>query len=188
MADYAPNFTARYVLRYSTLGHEHTMMFRIARGTGVAGLNATILKVAAFLNALAPARYADWTPISATYTPEDSDVSVPTAVPTLTAGAVAVPTNPTSDSIMSLGFVGRSNAGQKARLFVYGTAFAPEVSGNAAIADNFRITAAENGTVDAAVTVLNNGSPNIPASDNQTVGWYSYANLKYNDYWLRQIR
>jgi hypothetical protein len=186
MADFAPNFTARYKLRYSTVGLTHTMQWRIARGAGVTGLNNMILKVAAFLNVFVVQRYTDWTALSATYAPEDSDIFLPAAVPTVAAGTAVIPANPKSESILSVGFVGRSNLGQKARLFVYGMAMGPVPT--EPTADDFRLTAAEAAVVGSGVTILNNGSPNIVASDDAVVGWYSYANLKFNDYWLRQIR
>jgi len=145
-----------------------------------------VLKVAAFLNSFTAARFTDWTVISATYTPEDSDVSVPAATPTVSAGTAVIAANPKSQGILSTGFVGRSNLGQKARLFVYGAQFGPEEAN--ATYDDFRVTGAENSAINAAIVVLNNGSPNIVASDNAIVGWYSYANTKYNDFWLRTTR
>jgi len=186
MADFAPNFTARYTLTYSSLGLTHRNLWRIPRGAGVTGLNNVILKAAAFYNALTDARYTDWTAISATYQAEDDDVSVPAAVPTIDAGTGAIPDNPKSQSIVSTCFPGRSNLGQKARLFVYGMSTGPE--DQVANSDDFRLTAAENALINAAIVVLNNGSPNLVASDNAIVGWYSYVDIKFNDFWLRQIR
>lgn len=187
MADFAPNFTARYKFVYSSLGLTHTSQWRIARGAGVAGLNQMVAKIEAFLNAFTSSRYTDWTVLSASYAVEDSDIFLAAGAPSPAAGTATIPSNPLSQSILSLGFVGRSNLGQKARLFIYGAGiFGPEE--NVATGDNFRVTAAENGAVSAAVAVLNNGSPNIVASDNANVGWYSYVNTKFNDFWLRSIR
>jgi len=186
MADFAPNFTARYVVAYSTLGLTHHNLFRIARGAGVAGLNNMILKVTAFYDALENARYTDWSVLSATYTPEDSDISLPAAAPSPVAGTQVIPAAPNSQKSLTLGFVGRSNQGQKARLFVYGCSAGPEEAGS--FADDWRITSVESAAVSGAVAVLNNGSPNIVASDDAVVGWYAYANVKYNDYWLRKTR
>lgn len=187
MADFAPNFTARYKVSYSSLGLNHKMQFRIARDAGVTGLNNMVLKVTAFLDALQNARYTDWTVLSAEYSAEDSDIFLPAAAPTPVAGLADIPTNPKSQSIVTTGFVGRSNLGQKARLFVYGMGvFGPE--DNVDFGDDFRVTSSENNVISDAIAVLNNGSPNIVASDDAVVGWYSYANIKFNDYWLGQIR
>lgn len=186
MADFAPNFTPRYVLTYSVLGHVHRNLWRIARGAGPAEINALVLKLAAFYNAFSSSRFTDWTALSATFTPEDSDISVPTAIPAIAAGTAPIPTNSKSEGILSTCFLGRSNLGQKARVFVYGLAVSPEVAG--AAQDDFRLTTSESAAISSAVTVLNNGSPNLVASDNSIVGWYSYVDLKYNDYWLRKVR
>lgn len=186
MADYAPNFTARYRLRYSVLGHQHTQQWRIARSAGVTGLNNMVLKVAAFWNALMPVAFASWTELSATYAAEDSDIFLPAAVPTISTGSVAETGNLVSESIFSTGFVGRSALGQKARVFCYGVNLTPESA--ATTGDNFRVTSGESTAVSNAIVVLNNGSPNVVGSDNAVVSWYSYANGKYNDYWLRQVR
>jgi len=187
MADFAPSFTARYKLRYSSLSHTHVEMWRIARGAGATGLSNMILKVAAFLNTVTAARYTDFTLLSATYAPEDSDIFLAAALPSgVSAGTVAVPANPLSQSTLSLSFVGRSLAGQKARMFLYGCDLSPEVA--SASLDNFRVTSAENGAILNAIAVLNNGSPNIVASDGNNVTWYAYANTKYNDFWVRKSR
>jgi len=187
MADFAANFTARYKLRYSSLGHVHTQQWRIARGAGATGLSSMILKVAAYLNTLTTARWTDFTLLSATYAPEDSDVFLAAGLPAgVAAGTLVIPANPISQSVAAASFVGRSLAGQKARMFQYGTGLEPEE--NTGIGDNWRITSAEAATILNAVAILNNGSPAIVASDGNNAVWYGYANLKYNDYWLRRVR
>jgi len=186
LPDFASNFTARYRLRYSSLGHQHSMLWRIERGTGTTGLAVTVAKVRDVLNTLTAARFTDWSEVSAEYAPEDSDIFLPASLPGADAGTVTVPTNPISQSVLAISFVGRSSAGQKARMFLYGVSFGPEVA--AASEDDFRTTVSENGAVAAAIAELNSGGPTIVASDNQNVTWYSYINSKYNDYWLRQVR
>jgi hypothetical protein len=187
MADFAPNFTARYKMRYSTLGHTHTMQWRIARGAGATGLANMILKVAAFLNSLTASRFTDWTILSATYAPEDSDVFLAAGTPAgVAAGTAAIPAQAVSESSASMGFVGRSIAGQKARMFMYGTLFSVEGIGTAG--DNFRVTGAESGAAASAIAILNSSSPSIVASDGNNAVWYNYVNLKYNDYWVRKSR
>jgi hypothetical protein len=161
------------------------MLWRVARGT--VNLVPLIAKINAFLNALTAARYTDFTILGAASAPEDSDIFLPATPPTPAAGTAVIPANPISQSILSTGWVGRSTLGQKARMFLWGAAIlGPEDT--AGFADNFRLTTAENGAVSAAVAVLNNGSPNLVASDNAVATWYPYTNLKYNDFWLRSIR
>jgi hypothetical protein len=113
-------------------------------------------------------------------------VFLPAAAPTQPTGAATIPAQPKSQAILTTGFVGRSNLGQKARVFLYGFLTGPEDAVTAG--DDFRVHGAESGPINAAVVVLNNGSPNIVASDDAVVSWYNYANLKYNDFWLRSTR
>lgn len=188
MADFAPNYTARYRIRYSTLGHEHSMLWRIARGTGTTGLALMVAKVGDFLTAVKVARFTDWTIISAEYAPEDVDIFAPAAVPSPDAGTATIPTNPKSQSTFAVSFIGRSTAGQKARFYVYGWDGSPEISVGPAVADDFRLYSAESGTVAAGVAELASGAPDIVASDNFSVIWYSYVNGKYNDHWVASGR
>lgn len=187
MADFAPNFTARYRLHYTALGKQHSMLWRIARGAGTPGLPFMIAKVTEFLDALAPVRFTDWQTVSAEFALEDVDIFAPAGLPSPIAGAVAIPADFLSQSTLTTGFVGRSSAGQKARMFVYGCASSPEL-GTTTPADNFRITASESAVVAAAIAELNAGSPTIVGSDNMPVSWYSYVNVKYNDHWVAVVR
>ncbi len=186
MADFAPNATARYRIKYTVLGLTHTQQWRIARGAGPAGLSAMILKVAAFYGAIQSLLYTGFAFLSATYAPEDSDVFLPAALPTPPTASLALPAQPKSQAILATSFVGRSNLGQKARLFLYGLAIGPEDS--ATTGDDFRTKGSESTPVNNAIVVLNNGSPNIVASDNAIVAWYTYTNQKYNDFWVRSTR
>lgn len=186
MPDFAPNYTARYRLRYSVLGHEHTMLFRIARGVGSTGLALMVAKAGDFLTAIEDARYTDWLELSAEYAAEDTDIFAPAALPTVSTGTAAIPAQSVSQSTYAVSFVGRSAAGQKAKFFVYGVSFDPE--NLVTPGDNFRITSAENAIVAAGVAELNSGAPDIVASDNFGVSWYPYVNGKYNDHWVAAVR
>jgi len=187
MADFAANFTARYVIRYSTLGIEHTMQFRIARSSGPIGLANMVAKVGLFLGQLAPLMFTDWTILDAKYSVEDSAFFGPATVPTSPTGAVAVPAQPLSQSILATSFVGLSSQGQKARAFVYGLSIGPENTAFVST-DDFRVFTADTADIADAIVVLNNGAPAIVASDNNAVLWYSYVNTKYNDFHLRNLR
>lgn len=187
MADFASNFTARYVVQYSTLGIEHTMQFRIARGSGPIGLANMVAKVGLFLSQLAPVMFTDWTIMLAKYSVEDSAFFTPATLPTQPTGAVAVPAQPQSQSILSTSFVGISSQGHKARLFVYGLSIGPENTAFTST-DDFRVYTADTADIADAITVLNDGAPSIVASDDNNVLFYSYVNTKYNDFHLRHLR
>lgn len=184
MADFAPNFTPRYKVRYSSLGATHTMQFRISRGstnfTGIA------TKVGAFLAAIQSTLFDDWTVLGALGAFEDSDIFLPVEEPANPTGAIAVPTVLGVHRPLSISFPGRSILGQRAILYLYGAAYFP-VATVATHAD-YRLTSAENAPIAAAITALNELSPAIVGNDDATVVWYQYANQKINDHWLRKAR
>lgn len=188
MPDFAPNYTARYRIHYVSLTHQHSMLWRIGRGTASTGLALMVAKVGAFLTSVKVARFTDWTILSAEYAPEDVDIFAPAALPTFDAGTAVLPTNPISQGTLAASFVGRSAAGQKAKMFLYGVDVGPEVTVGPGVADNFRVTSVENAAVGSAIATLNAGSPDIVGSDNFAVHWYSYVNTKYNDHWVARVR
>ena len=187
MADFAPNFTARYVVEYNVLGLDHSVQFRIARASGPIGLANMVAKVSQFLAQLQPLMFADFTLLGARYSVEDSAFFGPATLPTSPTGAITVPAQAESQRILSTSFVGISTQGQKARTFVYGLNVGPENTGFPST-DDFRVTAADTADIADAIGVLNNGAPVIVASDNNAVQWYSYVNTKYNDFHLRATR
>jgi len=185
--DFAPNFTARYVVRYSVLGLEHTMQFRIGRSAGLTGLVGMTGKVTQFLEDLQALMFDDWAILDAKYSAEDTNFFVPVAAPGAPIPSVAAPAQPDSQSILSTSFVGLSSQGQKARLFVYGLNLSPEFTAFTT-GDDFRVLAADSSQITDAIATLNTGSPTIKASDDNDVSWYAYVNTKYNDFHLRNIR
>lgn len=187
MADFAPNFTARYVVRYSVLGLEHTMQFRIGRSAGLTGLVGMTGKVTNFLAQLQPLLFANWTVLDAKYSAEDTSFFVPVAAPTQPTGAIAVPANPLSQATLSTSFVGLSSQGHKARLFVYGLNIGPENTAFVST-DDFRVTSVDTADIADAIAVLNTGSPTTKANDDNDVTWYEYVNTKYNDFHVRKGR
>jgi hypothetical protein len=146
-----------------------------------------IAKVGEFLTTLIPSLFSDFLATSAEYAPEDVDIFAPAGLPTLVTGGAVIPPQPISQSTLSVSFVGRSSAGQKARLFMWGLQMSPEAA-SATTNDNFRITSSESAVVAAAVAELNQGFPQLIASDNNPVIFYSYVNTKYNDHWVARVR
>ena len=72
MADFAPNFTARFRMKYSSLGKNHSMIWRVASSvTDPTGISA---KVGLVLTDLAPILFDDFTVIAADFAPADSDI------------------------------------------------------------------------------------------------------------------
>jgi hypothetical protein len=187
MADFAPNFTARYRVHYTTLGHLHSQLWRVARGVGSTGASLMVSKVGAFYTAMSVGMFTDLVINSAEYAPEDVDLFAPFAAPTFTPGVAVVPLQPISQSTLSTSFIGRSSGGQKARLFQWGLQLSPE-SASPIPTDNFRLVAGDSPVISGAINVLNAGGPTIVGSDNLPVTWYQYVNTKYNDHWVAAVR
>jgi len=186
MADYAPNYTVRYRLTYSTLSRTHKVMVRATRGSGAAGAFGARDRLIAALTAIATIRYTDWTVLGGEYSLEDSSFFSPDPAPGApAAGTAAIPANPKSEGTAHVSFVGTSVGGHKAQFFLYGVGLTPEAAG--VTGDDFRVTGAENATVAAAVTALNAGT-GIAGNDNNIVTWKNYANAKYNNYYGRRVR
>lgn len=186
MADFAPNFTFRYRVRYSTLGHEHSMLWRFARGTTAAALANITALWQSFMNNTQASRYVGWSVLSAEYSLEDTSIFLTAPTPLLLPATLAVGANIVSQSTMSLSFIGRSAGGHKAKFFLYGTGYAPEDF--TVPADNFRIQDADDAALAGARGALVGGTPQLVANDNLPIFWYPYFNVKYNDYWVRQVR
>lgn len=184
MADFAPNYTARYRVRYSVQGNTHTMLWRVASDTeSVVGIAA---KVSLFLADLEGSLWSDWSVLGADFAPADSDIFLPTTAPDQPTGAGSTGSRANSDKAYACSFVGRSTGGNKARMFLYGTVFAASL--RSGIEDDFRILSSENGDVSAAIVRLNETSPALVANDDNVATWYEYVNVKHNDRWVRRLR
>lgn len=184
MADFAPNFTARFRVKYSSLGKSHSMIWRVASSvTDPTGISA---KVGLFLDDMAPVLFNDFTVVSADFAAADSDIFLPAPTPAFGGGDVNVTGSVPTDAAVSLSFVGRSTLGNKARMFLYGTSFRDAVT--TTVGRDWRVTSAENAAVSAAIVRINETAPAIVGNDDAVATFYEYANIKYNDRWVRRMR
>jgi hypothetical protein len=186
MADFAPNYTPRYRLRYSALGKVHVMTIRGSRGdVGIAARGQEVFTD--FLAAMQPYLSNTWTIVGADVAGTDSDVFLPTtALPTLpTLGAAA---GDISYRPNFLSFVGRSTSGNRASLYLYGVLASPTAA--SAAPDDYRITAAEDSSIGDAVAALNGSGAGegARAIDGNDAVWYPYANVGFNAYYQRKAR
>lgn len=187
MADYAPNYTSRYRMRYRALGQVHTAQLRIARShPGPAAQGVVMFQD--LLETIAGKLVADWTVLGADVAAADSDIFLPSS---------SIPMQPTVSAVAAdesykpvyLSFVGRSTSGLRAALFIYGINFAPTGADNTS--NDYRILSTEDSAIASAVAVLNNGSgsaANLVANDDAPVVWYPYANMGFNSYYQRKAR
>lgn len=184
MADFAPNFTARARLKYSSLGKNHSMMWRVSSAeTDPTGISA---KIGLFLDDLAPILFNDFTVIGLDFALADSDVFLPAPTPAFGGGDVSAGGGVPTDAAVSLSFVGRSTLGGKARMFLYGTNTGAIV--RTADVNDWKLLSSEDASISAAIVRLNETSPSIVANDDSVVAWYEYVNVKYNDRWVRRMR
>jgi len=184
MADFAPNFTPRYRTKYAVSGATHHMTVRVARG--VTDFSGIATKVGAFLDAFAAGILPDFTILGAEAAITDSDVFLPVDPPTFGGGTADDAGLTSAIKAAQMSFPGRGAGGTRSIIYLYGTAFAPNVvTGTRA---DFRITSAENADVAAAITAWSELAPAIVANDNSVVSFYNYVNIKYNDHWVRKAR
>jgi hypothetical protein len=184
MADFAPNYTARYRFNYTSLGKSHSMTWRLASGVTDPASLAT--KIGLMLDDLTTFIWDDFAITAASFAPADSDIFLPAVMPTFGGGSVAVATSVLSDSAGHISFVGRSALGGKARMFLYGTTI-PSGVRTATIWD-FKVLSSEIAAISDAIVRLNETGPAIVANDDSIVSWYEYVNFKYNDRWVRRLR
>lgn len=185
MSDFAPNWTPRYRVRYSTRGGTHTMQFRIARAADPGDFSGMAGKVGSFLEALESLLFTDWTVLSATGALQDSDIFLPAPVPTGFTPAASTTGESLATKAWETGFIGRSSNGGRGAFFIYGLRQNPIT---VTPPQDFRIFTSENSVFEDAVTALDELSPAFAANDGFAVNWYQYVNVKYNDYWVRRLR
>lgn len=184
MADYAPNFTPRYKLRYYASGHIHTQLWRPAPLDTIADAATFALFVSGYYAAMAPDLYSDTAVIDASWAEANSDIFLPCATPTITPTGGTGPA-PTHQEAQALSFVGRSEAGLRWALYQYGSDY--DIN-DASFGNNYRITASEDTVILDVVGFLNGESGTFRANDGVAVLVKPYANIKANDYWVRKTR
>lgn len=187
MPAYAPNFTARLRVRYHAAGANHSQTWRFpAHGTLGIGLTAAKDAVQAVYDHMGNTMYDDAAIISTSYAVEDTDIFLPTSPLTL-AGVIATPVDDPSIKAAAVSFVGRTSAGQPAKMFFYGVSSALR---GAEESQDFRIQPLENEFIDDTIAELNGFIAGIIlcGSDANPVTWYPYANSKDMDYWVKRVR
>lgn len=186
MADFAPNFTARFKLGYHGAGRNHSMTWRMTGDGAPASADALLVVLQAFLTAMAPDMYTDWTVNSAARCAIDSDVFLPYVTPTVApTGTTFDGSVPRSATAGSLSFVGRTTGGLRAIFFFYGCDL---VGPGTPSRDDLRIYASEEPTIADALAVLEGAGAVLRGNDGNPIVWYPYVNVKTNDYWGGRVR
>jgi hypothetical protein len=187
MTSYAPNFTARFRVRYHAANANHVQTWRYpANGTLGIGTAAAQAAIQAYYDLIASDLYDDFAVISCAYAVEDTDIFLPYSSITVTGGT-ALPVGDVSVKAGAISLVGRTAGGQPAKIFQYGFSASNRGTGES---QDFRINPGESASIDAAVEFLNAliGDFTLCGNDALGVTWYPYANVKDNDYWVKRVR
>jgi len=172
MAPLPPSNTARYKFHYTITSYSHTTQLRTNVSPAVAGLVfsniVTALTAECYLSVL------DYVEFAA----NGSNIFniVTTGYEAMTWGTGAPLPTQVGDYY---DFIGRSTGGRRTRVTIFGAK-------NKGI--NFRFTAGENASIDAAIAQLVASSANLYAIDGLSAVWKTYANGGTNAHWQKEVR
>lgn len=185
MTDYAPNFTARYKLRYSYEGDTHVNVTRWPSGsTKAANEDSAIAFWTAFMIATEDLRHTSFTVIDAEYAAGDSNVFLPATAPTEIAAGTIAAGGGASTTIAHSIWQGRSIAGSRCRFQMFGLYWAT-LEDN--ISDNFYVTPVESAVVTSVANLLTI-SGMVGPDDESIAIWRARVAYKQNDAWVGNRR
>lgn len=174
MAALPENNTDRIFVDYQNAIAQHTLVVRTIPEATFEQLGADILDFLANVGALV----ANSTVTRTRFSQANTNFSVPVDMNldgyVFGSGAATLDTNP-----IAITFVGRSNGGRRARASIFG------YTGGASA---YRVTTTESAAVAEVVSTLNAQSRAFRAIDFLQPIWYSFADIKPSDYWVRRSR
>lgn len=185
MADHAPNYTARYRVRYFTGQANHSQTWRYpgnGDGPELLGVQNAVYQ---YYAALQDKLWDDFAILSASYCLRGSDIFLPTSGPSVSGQVDPSVLRRAYHKANALSFPGRSALGKRAIIYQYGFT---ESVGDEVEADDFRLTVNEDLVINACVTALQAAASDLVANDGEAVTWYPYANIGENDYWKGKVR
>lgn len=169
-----PDNTKRYKVTYTSLGNQHDFTVRCGPTGNDAGASNAIDDL---LTALTSQLYA-MTVDALDFAVAGSSVFNP-AASTLPGSTYGSGTAAGLLFPQFVAFQGRSAAGHKCRLSVYGI----KIEEN-----DYRFNPGDSAVVDAAIDVLQGSSVYFHSIDDLKPTWYDYANTGFNAYWQRKGR
>lgn len=184
MADFAPNYTARYKLIYSVAGLQHSLGLRWPASMAQAAVQANSESLLNTIFGLVSSRMmTSFTLIDAEYSAANSSFFVPVGLGSLAVSpAIAAGISP-MDEIVTTTWAGRSLGGHKARFVMFGIFWGvtdPDF-------DDFAVTFTEMAFVGTVAGALN--ASGIVANDNLAAEfWRPRATIKVNDAWVDNRR
>lgn len=169
-----PSNTRRYFLDYSVGGIQHTLT---CRTTGTVSAGTAAVAIDGFLSAFGTTLH-ELTVIGFRISAAGSDVSLPVNWPEADTYGTGALTGANRARFSSI--TGRSTAGRKARVDLYGLKENPNAS--------WRFLPTDFTWVSAAITALGATTGCFTAIDGLPVDWHAYVNINMNDHWVDEFR
>jgi hypothetical protein len=191
MPDYAPNFTARIRVRYTAFGRQHSQTWRVpTAGALDANIGLGVVDIGNYYADIQGELVSDFAILSTSFARENEDIFLPSAVEVTVApaGGDAVANRIKRDGATSWSWVGRTSGGLRAIIYQYGFIGFPLSEETDAKTDDFRLYGTESTFITDVTGDLNGFLDTLCGNDGLPITFYPYANLKYNDYWMRKSR
>lgn len=185
MADYADNYTARYVLRYLCGGQVHNQQWRMGSALTAGAAAAAIHKITDIWEPAAGFMSNDLAFLGAKFYPMNSDVGLPAILPDGINDLAASGVMDASSGPRYLSIPWLTQVGGKQTTFFYGTIVNPvDVNGK-----NYRYELGELAGTDAMITALAAGIILMTGNDRQPgLAVQSYVNHGVNPALVRRRR
>lgn len=172
-----PTNTERWFYDYTVLGDQHSLMMRTPNelDAGTAGE-----QIDAFLTAI-EGGLIEITTVGLRVARAGSNITNPTGTPGIQA-TYGTGAGSAINAPLQVTFTGRSDDGHKARVGIFGWDGQSDSS--------WRMTVVENADVAAGVTFLQaiTASGFFTSISGEPVRWHPYANIGYNDHWVKVAR
>jgi hypothetical protein len=172
-----PSNTERWFYDYSVYGEQHSLMMRVSNpispGEAAEAINLFLIQIEDEL--------VEITTVGLRVAAEGSNITNPASTTGL-AATYGIGAGSDINAPLQVTFVGRSADGHKARVGIFGWAGQTDSS--------WRMTSAESVGVAAEVSNLNSLSASglFTSISGQGALWKPYANIGYNDHWVKEAR
>lgn len=172
-----PNNTERWFYDYTVLGNQHSLMMRVDHPMSASEAGE---QIDAFLTAI-EGSLIEITTIGMRVALAGSNISNSEGTVGLQAN-YGTGAGSAINAPLQVTFVGRSNDGRKARVGIFGW--------NGQSDDSWRMTVVEEADVADGVTFLQaiTASGFFVSISGEPVVWHPYANIGYNDHWVKEAR
>lgn len=188
MTDYAPNYSARLKLFYTTLGKPHSVTFRYGFLTDApsAGFKSAVADI---ILAAGPLLFSDFAVTAAAWCGAGVTTFLPTPIPVFGGGigAVSPPATSLGYTPLNVGYMGLSDGAAKSGFRLFG--FAVDPAATEGVYQDYRLYGAEQASVAATLASLADAeAEGLTAIDCLPVQWHQYANVGFHSHWQRKAR